>query len=391
MAERWKEVTYPGITPKKFLVSDKGNVKCITGDEPKISILGKFRTITDGASIYQISRMVYWEFVEKYDLDKYSIIHRDKDVLNDSYSNLYKEQHVRLTDDEVHIVCKSLVKHSGNAKVVNVVFDELITIIPYLKIFTIHAIKNKTAYRNISDKYFTHKIDSRKYSSGDIDLICASLIKNNGSPSITYDELRDRIDGLNIDDIKSIKGKRSYIKESDKYFNKNFFKLKKEPVRNASLGGYLKKETTTYVTLNQLFEYKRLDSCRSYIDQCCIKKLNICNDDFIYVKGNMIFKYKNRSYIIMTISDIIKTETVAIVSTDGLILDANVSNDTGLHIITTMQYCEADKEIFNVVRNAFSDVIINRLDVDSSLIDVMQAKVNYGIMMIERTSKVHKL
>jgi energy-coupling factor transporter ATP-binding protein EcfA2 len=110
------------------------------------------------------------------------------------------------TENDVHKICKSLVKHNGSSKAV---LDELSTEIPLLNYHRIDHVKQKKAWSYISDEYFD--IDAftprHLFTDDEVHEICKALVDNNGSNVRTVEQLKNKYPTLSINYLQKLKVK----------------------------------------------------------------------------------------------------------------------------------------------------------------------------------------
>lgn len=129
-----------------------------------------------------------------------------------------------ISNKTVELICELLVKHDGS---VVKVMKEIVHINPNITIGNVSNIKYKTAWVEISDKYFDENLFNTQREEN-IKLICETLIKYNGSTKKTFNELRLKLSDFSLKEIENIKYKRVCRKISDKYFSADTFKKKAE-------------------------------------------------------------------------------------------------------------------------------------------------------------------
>jgi hypothetical protein len=122
--------------------------------------------------------------------------------------------YTKLTEDDVRIICKELVRHWGSVK--NTV-EYLISINIPATVDIVTHIKRKQTWVRISDDYFS-KTDIEDMTTRKVFLISRTLKKNDCDINKTFDELIDCIPGLSMSFIRSIRNKSAYREISDKFF-----------------------------------------------------------------------------------------------------------------------------------------------------------------------------
>lgn len=130
-----------------------------------------------------------------------------------------------MSENDVHKICKSLVKHNGSSKAV---LDELSTEIPLLNYHRIDHVKQKKAWSYISDEYFD--IDAftprHLFTDDEVHEICKALVDNNGSNVRTVEQLKNKYPTLSINYLQKLKVKECKAYISDQYFDRDTFKMK---------------------------------------------------------------------------------------------------------------------------------------------------------------------
>lgn len=156
----------------------------------------------------------------------------------------------RCTREEVIAICKSLLVNRGS---VSKTHREVNcgSINPITK-SVIADIKYKKSWVEVSDMYFEHgefKICKlNKLTTKDVHLICATLVKYNGSSNIdTYSEVNRLSENhISYGVINMIKGKKSWVNISDKYFKHNQFR------NNSTKLNYLKADDVRWLCKNMI-------------------------------------------------------------------------------------------------------------------------------------------
>ena len=176
----WKPLVYQNVKRDMYEISNYGHVRNInTGHMLSYQISEKgylmvpLMTFSGRNSEKKVHRLVATHFVEGRTEAKCEVDHIDCNKLNCRADNLewvtrlenmrraYKNKLVpikyceeasnaKLTNDEVHEICKSLLKHRG---ICTLVHNEVKDHIDCTRAM-IHRIKYKHSYRTISDLYF---------------------------------------------------------------------------------------------------------------------------------------------------------------------------------------------------------------------------------------------
>lgn len=156
----------------------------------------------------------------------------------------------RCTREEVIAICKSLLVNKGSvSKTHREVNHGSTDPIPQS---TIASIKYKKNWVDVSNMYFERdefRINKvNKLTTKDVHLICATLVKYNGSSNIdTYREVNRLSENhISYGVINMIKGKRSWLNISDKYFKHNQFK------NNSTKPNYLKTDDVRWLCKNMI-------------------------------------------------------------------------------------------------------------------------------------------
>lgn len=135
-----------------------------------------------------------------------------------------RKKQIRQTDPDVIIeVAQCLKDNVGDVKKTKKLLEEKY---PWITLGWIWHLKDKSVASEITDQVFS-KDEFPKcipLTESDALLIIECLIKHKGDPCINqtvFNELKDTIDGLTKDKVRSIKEKKSWKNLSDKYFDKN--------------------------------------------------------------------------------------------------------------------------------------------------------------------------
>jgi hypothetical protein len=126
-------------------------------------IINYVKTLVDkGYAVKDIQILANNKFHTNYSISKYqTMTRRATDIYNPTYQVLDVDcrklrkrgtnTHVRLTEDEVVLVCEKLVEYNGNTMRAYEVIEELI---PDIDISSIRAIRNGKSYQKISRQFF---------------------------------------------------------------------------------------------------------------------------------------------------------------------------------------------------------------------------------------------
>lgn len=243
--EEWRLVTYPGVTPDMYEVSSLGRVRDIDHNIKNIGFnyYGYNRVVLKSYACYKeymIHRLVAWEFCSYDNNFNTNHINHIDGIKNHNYpknlesiSNQENTKHAKLvgliqigedknnstlTNNDVTMICKLIVKHKGNIEAV--LYD--------LQIMNIHitskhlnCIKNKNSWKFISDKYFV-KDEFRSYEThlkeSDVIKICELLVKYNKNCKTVVEIAKQNGIVVSLSAVKHISSKNSWRKVSDKYF-----------------------------------------------------------------------------------------------------------------------------------------------------------------------------
>lgn len=154
------------------------------------------------------------------------------------------------TREEVIAICKSLLVNRGSVSKTHREVNNGST--NPIKKSVIAEIKYKKNWVEVSDMYFERgefKIRKvNKLTTKDVHLICETLVKYNGSSNIdTYSEVNRLSENhISYGVINMIKGKKSWVNVSDKYFKHNQFR------NNSTRPNYLKADDVMWLCKNMI-------------------------------------------------------------------------------------------------------------------------------------------
>ena len=251
--EEWRVITYPGIEPDRFMISSFGNLwdnklkrtKPMHEKVGKISSGKKYYVMGTFQHIYQVHRLVAYEFIEKYDVTSNVVInHIDNDGLNNQIDNLeivtnkqncdhaiiigVKDGIIR-SDETIETFCKLYVKNKGNVKKTKNDLKKL-GICEAFKNRFISKIIRKKLWSDITDKYFKlgeYELPYKEQLTYDeIHAICKAIVECGGSPTAALNELHSNgYNRIMINDVKHVRYKTQFADISDQYFNKDQFEV----------------------------------------------------------------------------------------------------------------------------------------------------------------------
>jgi len=251
MEESWKPVIYRDIKPDMYEVSNFGRFRNrITGHlltpcpSEKGYLMVEVRCVSGKSRSIKLHRIVAWMFVPGYDELHNEVNHKDGNKLNNHVNNLewtthlenirhayrnnlipiaYGESHPnhKMSDDDIVIICESLLKFNGNAYKTH---DFIKTLnMPNITLNSIYRVKYKNTGKHISDSYFDDKRFNIRHRimGDDMDIICKAICDFNGKYSDIKAFLSSNYDiTVQIGTIRNIINKVSYVASSDKYFKK---------------------------------------------------------------------------------------------------------------------------------------------------------------------------
>lgn len=138
-------------------------------------------------------------------------------------SDAGRKKQIRQTDPDVILdVSYCLKKNNGDVKKTK---KELVSKYPWISYGWLWHLKDKSVGSEITDQVFT-KDEFPKcvpLTENDAVTIINCLLKHRGDPYVNqtvFDELKDSIEGLTKDKVRSIKEKKAWKTLSDKYFQK---------------------------------------------------------------------------------------------------------------------------------------------------------------------------
>ena len=262
--EKWSVVTYPQIKANMYEISSKGHIRRISSKNElsyrihRGYITCQLMTNSGRSKEFRIHRLVAFAFVNGFKPDLV-VNHKDGNKQNNDYKNLewvsqydniehanrmglinhpYGEKinTTNLSNDEVAKICKCLVSNNGNVQDTHNEF-------PNVNESIIRNIRNKSAWRSISDSYFTNNTFDVYHllTEPEVIKICIALIKENGNVDEVIEKLKNEMPNINKRIIDSIKNKNTYVNISDRYFNKTKFRNRLLPDDAEQISRYLKK------------------------------------------------------------------------------------------------------------------------------------------------------
>ena len=253
--EIWRAVTYPGIKTGIYEVSNWGRARNIhtglfIGFNRKGYTACQMITSNNRKHVYFEHRLVAYEFcVRNIDFDSANVNHidgvkshnRDKNLeivtpatnnyhafitgLNSGLYGLHGENHPRATIDEskVRIICQLIAKHKGHIKDIMNDINKIGLKVP---VNIIESIKNKYAWVDISDEYFTKDEVKRHLSKDDVLKITRCILNHKHDKniaSIVVRELSEELPQLTVSKVNHILYKNSWKSLTDEYFMKGDF------------------------------------------------------------------------------------------------------------------------------------------------------------------------
>ena len=308
----WKDITYPGIKPGKYKISEYGDVMSIErGHIMTVRIHRGYTTVQlmSGqkpfkSKQYRVHRLVAYEFVDGYSPDLV-INHIDGNKSNNHYTNLewvtQKEnvQHAfthdlvknhtkgsrvntaQLTEDDVALICIELLKNNGS---VYKTYINLRDSIDKLKPSMISHIKYKDTWKSVADLYFEDGHFQLPYLTDEqVRIVCEELIKTDGNFRLVTKNLINDIPNLTEDIVYTIRSKRNYCKISDEYFTLERFRERLLPEDVELISQYLVKfNGDIHKTYNELRDNHRINLSR--INNVKNKKVGITISDKYFEK-----------------------------------------------------------------------------------------------------------
>lgn len=251
--EIWKDITYPGVKPGVYEVSNHGRIRNKTRCTlVKIRILLNYcyvalmSSYSDGSKNFRLHRLVAWEFVDGKNINL-EVNHIDLSKRNQYYKNLewidrkhnevhyymhikrkIKEPkpHVRLVDADVQDAVRDELLDPANNGSTRIVYEKLKNRFPFITHSIVVNIKHNysKSYR-LSNRYDVStlvfqkakRVFQNRFPDEGIDDVIEELLKpeNGGSPTRVYNKLKNKYPNVSIDIIKDIKRKRPY------YLNRN--------------------------------------------------------------------------------------------------------------------------------------------------------------------------
>lgn len=239
--EKWVDLVFENVKPGYYEISTNGKIRNkIKGVELKYwydrygYYVVTLQKPDNKSGHFYVHRLMAWTFVKGYDKEHNIVNHIDGIKTNNNIENLewttYSENNKhayriglktparKLTNEQAKLICELLVKYQGNSKLVK---DALqFTDLYFIDYKLIGAIKRKVRYASISDNYWKDG-DFKIYhtlSDEDVKKICVSLVKNNMSSIMTFNELKNDIECLTYSRVINIKLKRTGKIISDEYF-----------------------------------------------------------------------------------------------------------------------------------------------------------------------------
>lgn len=256
-SETWFPIIYNEIKEGLYEVSDFGRVRKTDKAKPLLSPVKRndgylttslLSTNSRGRKTVSIHRLVATAFIKNDNVEENTEVnHINGNKMDNRVQNLewcnrsYNTKHAvdtglkpilrgseigtsTLTEDDVRLICKSLLKYNGN---VAEVLRHVTSIGINTSYDAIIAIKIKQNWSWLSDEYFVKNYFSMEYEKMIVD-ICFSLIKHNGDSHSTYTELKDIYPNLSLGKIRHVRNKDNAVKISDKIFPKGIFDRKQE-------------------------------------------------------------------------------------------------------------------------------------------------------------------
>ena len=302
--EEWRMITYPGVEPGRFMVSSFGNLwddklKRIKSMRDKAGGInnGKKYYVTDILQhVYQVHRLVAYEFIEKYDVTSNIVInHIDNNGLNNQIDNLEIVTHKQNCDHAIIIgaengmirseelietFCKLYVKNKGDVKKTK---DDLrkLGIGEAFKHRFVSEIIRKNRWSDITDKYFKlgdYELPYKEQlTDEEIHAVCKAIVECGGSPTAVLNELHNNgHNRIQMNDVKKIRYKFQFTDISDNYFTKNQFKVNHK--------AFLTEDEVIDICLKLIeYDFSTLEVVKYYKD---------CKNDHIYRRDIHDIKHK---------------------------------------------------------------------------------------------------
>ena len=188
LSEVWTMINYKDIKKDMYMISSKGNIKNIkTGafiskcKSEKGYVMVGLMSESGKQKTYKLHRIVGASFVPGFTREKCELDHKDCDKENNDYLNLEWVTH----DENIH-----------------------------------RAYKNNLIPKICGERHGNHSLKDIE-----IEMICKLLCKNNGNCRRVHDLLLKKNCKYSLHAIQRIKYKQTGKHISDKYFNKDDFKM----------------------------------------------------------------------------------------------------------------------------------------------------------------------
>ena len=294
--EEWRDVTYPGIYPDRYEISSWGNVRS-KRDEYIVRYLNDdydccyLHDVNDKKRLISIHRLVWFQFIKSPDDPLKSFVnHIDTIRHNNRLKNIEtsspKMNVVHSSENRIHKsgispidirrVCEYIVKYNGdNKKILEQLNQEGIVMEGrYLNI-----IKQKNAWRNISDEYFDDVYCNRNLTKPAVEEVCKSLIKYKGNLTDTQTALAKKKIYVSKSVISNIRRKAAWSSISDKFFDDKYFTIKRVDGPRIIMS-----EDEVHLVCRLINEYSgRISQIKRYLDS--IDKSHISYDAIKDIKN----------------------------------------------------------------------------------------------------------
>ena len=242
--EEWRTCTYPGVKPDTYEISSWGNIRN-KNNEYIVRYLNYgyeccyVRNTNDEKKLFLIHRLVWFQFIKsdgdpiKSFVNHINLIRNNNNVMNLETSTpklnvLHALDNSKsrsgLTADIIRRICECIIKYSGDTDLIS---RDLSTDGFDISNRMINSIKEKYVWKHISDEYFDNEYCRRNMTKQTVEEICKLLIEYNGKVTDVHEQLLLKNIDINIHTINSIRSKRNWKHISDKYFDDEYFTIKR--------------------------------------------------------------------------------------------------------------------------------------------------------------------
>ena len=329
--EEWRDVTYPGIYPDRYEISSWGNVRS-KRDEYIVRYLNYdydccyLHDVNDKKRLTLIHRLVWFQFIKSPDDPLKSFVnHIDTIRHNNRLKNIEtsspKMNMVHSSENRIHKsginpidirrICEYIVKYNGdNEKILEQLNQEGIVV----KSRYLNIIKQKNAWRHISDEYFDDDYCDRNLTKPTVEEVCKSLIKYKGNLTDTQAALAKKDIHVSKASISAIRRKSTWSSISDKFFDDKYFTIKRLDGPRINMN-----EDDIHLVCKLINEYsgrisqikRYLDSIdKSYISYAVIKdiknKSSWVQISDLYFKEHQYDQLLNERYVVMICEKIVE-------------------------------------------------------------------------------------